>query len=232
MQSISTLPGVTIYLTDKTDGTIDTPEILETVLHSHEIKFQSLTVPQHEHGTTIVPVPDARSGVVADGLRTSDAELILAHKVADCVPIVIFDPVHNALMTLHAGWRGLVQGIFAKGVLTMCAEYGSNVSDLLIYVGPCIGAASYVMDTPPLQSELPTWKQSIHVNNGIYSVDLVSFISQEAKSLGILDEHMTIDGRDTCAGESPFYSLTKYKKTKYPQENGRFALIAWMNRVE
>jgi copper oxidase (laccase) domain-containing protein len=47
-------------------------------------------------------------------------------KTADCVPILIGDPVTKAFAAVHAGWRGTLLSIAAKAVKTLNEVYGSK----------------------------------------------------------------------------------------------------------
>lgn len=83
-----------------------------------------------------------------DGLITDQRGLALVVTAADCVPILLYDPVRQAVGAVHAGWRGTVAGIASKAVAAMTAAYGSRPSDLVAGVGPSIGPCCYEVDEP------------------------------------------------------------------------------------
>jgi len=75
---------------------------------------------------------------------TSDLKDVLAGvKTADCVPVLIGDPVKYAYAAVHAGWRGTVQSIAAKSVAVLSSTFGSRPSDLVAAVGPAAGCDMY-----------------------------------------------------------------------------------------
>lgn len=78
-----------------------------------------------------------------DGLVTDVPGVLLAVKTADCLPVIIVDPVQKAVGVFHAGWRGTVQRIVEKGVGEMRRHFGSQVVDLLAAIGPGIGKCCY-----------------------------------------------------------------------------------------
>ena len=78
----------------------------------------------------------------ADALVTTAPGVILAILTADCVPIVLHDPVAGVLSCVHAGWRGTAAGVTAAAVAAMQA-LGSRPSDILAGVGPAIAPARY-----------------------------------------------------------------------------------------
>lgn len=78
----------------------------------------------------------------ADALTTRTPDLGLAVMMADCVPIVLFDPVSVSLACIHAGWRGTVARVVEETVATM-AHDGVRPQDLVAGIGPAIPAARY-----------------------------------------------------------------------------------------
>jgi YfiH family protein len=74
----------------------------------------------------------------ADGLITNEKNVPLVISVADCVPILLYDPVRGAVGAVHAGWRGTVQDIAAKAVRRLAAEYGSRPEDIRAALGPLL----------------------------------------------------------------------------------------------
>lgn len=78
----------------------------------------------------------------ADGIITSDP-VPLVMRFADCVPIVLYDPVHGAVGLAHAGWRGTIAGAGPATVRAMSQHYGSRPSDIIAGIGPSIGPCCY-----------------------------------------------------------------------------------------
>ena len=62
---------------------------------------------------------------------------------ADCTPVLLFDPVRQAIAAVHAGWRGTAQGIACKAVLRMQEEFGCAPEDIRAAIGPCIGCCCF-----------------------------------------------------------------------------------------
>jgi polyphenol oxidase len=102
------------------------------------------------HGNTVrvvsrgaVPedVRDARPD--GDAIVSNEAGLVLAVMVADCVPIVIVDPVQGAAAAVHAGWRGTCAQVAPTAIAAMQREFGSNPADLLAAIGPSVGPDDY-----------------------------------------------------------------------------------------
>jgi len=89
-------------------------------------------------------VADASAAFPAtDAMITNLPGAALAIMVADCAPVVLFDPVRKAVGVAHSGRAGTLFGVVPKTVGAMTAAFGSAPGDLLIGIGPAIGAASY-----------------------------------------------------------------------------------------
>jgi purine-nucleoside/S-methyl-5'-thioadenosine phosphorylase / adenosine deaminase len=77
-----------------------------------------------------------------DALVTTSPDVVLAILTADCVPIVLHDPVAGVLACVHAGWRGTVARVLAAAVAAM-QSVGSRPSDIAAGVGPAVAPARY-----------------------------------------------------------------------------------------
>ena len=78
-----------------------------------------------------------------DALISAEPGLLLTIRTADCVPILLADPIRRVVAAVHAGWRGTVAGIAALTVERMRSEYGTNPADVLAAVGPSIGPCCF-----------------------------------------------------------------------------------------
>jgi purine-nucleoside/S-methyl-5'-thioadenosine phosphorylase / adenosine deaminase len=83
------------------------------------------------------PLPDA------DIIVTDRSDLALAVQAADCVPMLIADRRTGAVAAAHAGWRGMAAGVPSGVVRAMSREFGSRPDDLVVALGPSVGACCY-----------------------------------------------------------------------------------------
>jgi hypothetical protein len=77
-----------------------------------------------------------------DALVTADPGVALAVLVADCVPIVLYDPVAHVLGCVHAGWRGTVARVCQAAVAAM-GTLGSAPRNIIAGLGPAISPDRY-----------------------------------------------------------------------------------------
>lgn len=78
----------------------------------------------------------------ADALITTSPELWISIRTADCLPILLVDPVAKIVAAVHAGWRGTVEKIAARTVAGM-VELGAEVSGIRAAIGPGIGECCF-----------------------------------------------------------------------------------------
>lgn len=99
------------------------------------------------HSTEIVltdrPLPPNEIHIKADAIITNKPNVTLMMRFADCVPILLFDPVNRVIGISHAGWKGTVYKIAGKTVLKMNQNYGTNPNHVLAAIGPSIGPDHY-----------------------------------------------------------------------------------------
>ncbi|MFA6401740.1 MAG: peptidoglycan editing factor PgeF [Salinivirgaceae bacterium] len=78
-----------------------------------------------------------------DGLITNVKGICLCIQTADCTPILLVDPIHEVVAAIHAGWRGTAQNITGTAISLMQQNFGTNPSQVIAYIGPCISQEIY-----------------------------------------------------------------------------------------
>ena len=73
---------------------------------------------------------------------TASPGTVLAILVADCVPVILYDPAAHVLACVHAGWRGTVARTAQAAVAAMCS-LGTRPEDVIAGIGPSVAAGSY-----------------------------------------------------------------------------------------
>jgi polyphenol oxidase len=87
-----------------------------------------------------------------DAIVSNEPGLALAVMVADCVPILLCDPVGGAAAAIHAGWRGTSARIASTAVETMQRAFRTNPADLVAAIGPSVGPQDYRVGEALIQS--------------------------------------------------------------------------------
>lgn len=92
------------------------------------------------HGDNIIvfnsPEKALDSKSKADAIISDLVKTFVGVKTADCVPVLIADPIKRSFAAIHAGWRGTYQKIVSKTVKKMQYEYNSLPENLICALGP------------------------------------------------------------------------------------------------
>jgi YfiH family protein len=109
------------------------------------LKNSSVVTTEQVHGgrVSVVTKKDAGREIKgADALVTREENLLLMVFVADCLPIVAYDPKKEIVGIAHAGWKGTTKKI-AGNLIKTFAKLGSNPKDILVGLGPGIEFCHY-----------------------------------------------------------------------------------------
>lgn len=99
------------------------------------------------HGRDVVTItaetllPVARP--TGDAFVSTHAAMGVAVRTADCVPLLVADRATGAVAAVHAGWRGTLARVATAAVETLQRRFGVSARDLVVAIGPCIGACCY-----------------------------------------------------------------------------------------
>jgi YfiH family protein len=194
----------------------------------------------HGAGVSIVTDADRGSGALcvddavgsvgeaggADALVTASPGVALAILTADCVPIVLHDPMAGVLACVHAGWRGTVAGVTAAAIAVM-QGLGARPSDVIAGIGPSIGADRYQVGPDVYEAvsrsfgpAAPGFIRPDPPAPGHWLLDLPSANRHALREVGVPGPQIHITGLVTGPVPGHFFS----DRTARPC--GRLALVA------
>jgi YfiH family protein len=78
-----------------------------------------------------------------DALVTREPGLAVSIRTADCLPILLADPVTRSVAAIHAGWRGTAANVVLTSLSRMKDEFGTDPRDVYAAIGPGIGVCCY-----------------------------------------------------------------------------------------
>lgn len=145
-----------------------------------------------------------------DAIVTDRPGLPLMLFYADCVPVLIVDPVRPAVAVCHAGWKGTVARIAAKTVLAMSEHYGTDPADCLVGIGPSIGPCCYEVDHPVIdalqESFGPVWHHFTVRRGDKWMLDLWHANRYQLETVGVRRDNIDVSGVCTASNTELFYS--------------------------
>ena len=151
-----------------------------------------------------------------DAMVTNVEGICLAILVADCVPILFFDPVQRAIGVAHAGWKGTLEFIAQKTVMAMEKAFGSLAEDVVVGIGPSIGPCCYKVG-PDIISQVEiifhTKKEYIlnESKSGEGYFDLWKANLDQLLHAGIERKNIEMAMRCTCHNSDLFFSYRHQK---------------------
>lgn len=182
--------------------------------------LEKMAMTRQVHGTyihTVEPIdckpdPYAPERYDADGLITDRPGVPLVIFSADCLPVLLYDPVKKVICAVHAGWRGTVAGIAPKGVKKMVADYGCDPADILAAIGPGISKCHFEThrDVPDAVGEILSAEEAesciIDHKTGKYHVDLKRVNTILLQKAGVRSENITVDPECTACNTEKYWS--------------------------
>ena len=157
-----------------------------------------------------------------DALVTTVPGLVLAVLVADCAPVVLFDPEARVLACAHAGWRGAFGGVIEATVGAM-TSLGADPQRLVAGIGPTIGRERYEVGADVVAAAAShLGDASRFVRPGRpehWFFDLEGAVHEILLRAGVGHERITTASIDT-GPPGPFFSARSEGRC------GRFALLA------
>ncbi len=182
-----------------------------------------LTVPDQQHGDRVAAVGAALAGRGHDGVADSVAAFpaidalitnrpgtALTIMVADCAPVVLFDPARGAIGVAHCGRGGTVLGVLRKTVEAMTAAFGSAPGDLLAGIGPAIGPASYEIGDAQAADVTAAFGPDAGLltptRPGHCTLDVVGGLRIQLRAAGVKDDNVHDMATDTKTSTGTFFS--------------------------
>lgn len=172
------------------------------------------------HGDHIEVVTSFRPEPVAscDAVVTDRKGLALAVMVADCIPILMYDPDREVIAALHAGRKGTLLNIASKTVETMVERFDAGPDRIRAMLGPSIHVCCYEVG-PDIAAEIRKNHGSRYVNDR--SLDLQELNRDQLVEAGVQPRNIEVSPICTCCDRN-YFSYRREGVT------GRFAGIIWM----
>lgn len=180
---------------------------LPAVAAEGRVEASRIYMPIQKHTDMIVFADYDTLPEIADAVITGRAGLLIGVRAADCVPLLLYDPVRRVAGAVHAGWRGTAAGIVRKTVLAMLERFHSSPADILLAVGPSIKGCCYEVGDEVADAVLSAAGEGDYITRkgAKYYLDLPLANRRQALSAGLSDEHIWIAGDCThCLPEKYF----------------------------
>lgn len=183
------------------------------------------------HGTDGLVIDSRKSAqtirpfsVEGDYLITNVQHQGLGVMTADCVPLIVYDKVHHVLAVIHAGWKGLVNGVIPKAIEHMSEQFKTAPSQLRVFIGPCAKSCCYMVKDEVLDAlNRYSYKDRVicETENGFH-FDMPLFAMLQLKELGVAQSACNL-GYNECTMCSP--GLCSHRRDKNQRRNITIAVL-------
>jgi purine-nucleoside/S-methyl-5'-thioadenosine phosphorylase / adenosine deaminase len=162
------------------------------------------------------PAENQRGETIFCDVIVSDAQGVLAGvKTADCVPILLADPVTGAFAAVHAGWRGTLATAVLAGVERLAMQYDAKSANLRVAIGASAGQCCYEVGSEVIEAFTKRFpngeKLFTPTRPGHATVDLLQANRAQLESAGVLPERIHIAPICTMCRTDLFFSYRKEK---------------------
>ena len=183
------------------------------------------------HTNICIEVPtEYQLGQECDASFTREAGQVCCVMTADCLPIIITNTNADFVATIHAGWRGLANGIVERSVHKISQRYALPIEQFSAWIGPAIGPEAFEVGPEvkaefiKLSSELSKHFKRVNGQEGEssqvkYLADLPGLGESILKQLGV---HLIRQSKICTFQQPQFYSYRRDGQT------GRMATLAWL----
>ncbi|PVZ72469.1 peptidoglycan editing factor PgeF [Pelagibaculum spongiae] len=179
---------------------------------------------QQTHSTVVVDAATVAAGVNADASFSTDKAQVCAVMTADCLPVLLTNQQGSVVAAIHAGWRGLADGIIEATVEKLRVQ--SPDSQWMAWLGPAISQSAFEVGSEVREYflEKETGCACAFIpseNEGRWMADIYTLARRRLAHIGIED----IYGGDFCTYSNPtcFFS---YRRDG--QFTGRMASLIWI----
>ena len=196
-----------------------------------KIPLENFTTANQIHGSDVKIITERLRGKGAfkqetaikdtDAMVTNIPNICLVVLVADCVPILFFDPVKKVIGAAHAGLGGTVKLVAQNVIDVFQKEFNSAVSDIIVGIGPSIGPCCYEVG-PEIIAQAETFgNKKDYISNessdGKGYFDLWEANKKQLLQKGVLEKNIEIAKICTHCNPDMFFSRRHQK-----EETGRF----------
>lgn len=156
--------------------------------------------------------------VYCDAIVSNAPHVLAGVKTADCVPLLIGDPITGAFAAVHAGWRGTFAGIVFYALERLMKEYGARPEEVLVAIGPAAGACCYEVGSEVIDG----FKERYAAADSLFTptcegharIDLLKANREQLTSAGVAGERIYTAPLCTMCRTDLFFSYRREKKAR------------------
>ena len=215
--------GIVAFTTDRTQGR-DMYRINEAIIcHFPNLqgRIKSGLYPHQTHTDNVfhitedflaLPESERKNRLEGiDAIISNVPDVIMGISTADCIPVLLYDPVQRAACAIHAGWRGTVKRITEQAVAQMTAVYGTRPADIIAQIGPGIHLDSFEVGDEVYEAFQQEGfdMQAISKKKEKWHIDLPECNRLQLIAKGIPADHIAVSSICTYQQADRFFSARR-----------------------
>jgi YfiH family protein len=186
--------------------------VMQEQIHSDNVRLIDSTF----KGRGVYKREDALSD--SDAMITNEKHICLFIFAADCVPVLLYDPVNKVIGAAHSGWKGTVSKIAQKTVIAMSEKFGTNPNHVIAGIGPSISVEHYEIGDEvanAVVNAFGTEKKFLKLNrtSGKFHFDIWFAVKHQLLEIGLKEEFIEISGLCSYNRSDLFFSARRQKNT-------------------
>ncbi|KAK3094062.1 hypothetical protein FSP39_023645, partial [Pinctada imbricata] len=222
---ISTVSGMKslnmVYTTSKRDPPCVIAENHKRLSQKVPFDVSCFEIARAVHGNVIFEVGGIRPEAGYDGVVTNQKRMTMAAPGADCIVMLFADPINRVCGAIHSGWKGTVARICTEMLKTMQKNYGCNIKDIKVVMGPSISKERFEFGAEEskvfqdISPECVLWPEG---KNRKPTIDLKLANRILLQSEGILPENIDDTSVSLCTVGNP-HKFFSYRRDGRPFGN-------------
>jgi YfiH family protein len=199
-------PDVRAFFTTKIMS--NPAESVKAVADESGISEDRIYLPVQKHTGTVHILKSDMKPVVADAVVTGRRGVLIGVLVADCVPVLVYEPVRKVAGAVHAGWRGTAQQILKNTIAVMCEKFDCLPRDMSVAIGPSIRQCSYEVGREVKEGvERATGEGSYYRREGEkFFIDIAFANKIQALSMNVREENIWQSRECTFCNPEKYHS--------------------------
>ena len=227
------MQNISLFFSDRHDGNIafhvddDTTTVLQNhkkLAQKHRYNYKKLIHMRQIHSNrvhVVQPSDDFSTPPECDALVTNLSNTPLMVMVADCTPVLLFDPHNGVIAVAHVGRAGAFSNILANVVAVMQTDFGCKAHNIEVVTGASIGVCCYeVSKTIAQEAKQLGYGQALHYKADKVFLDIRTIIATQLEALKITK--VSISPVCNCCDDN-YFSYRREQKT------GRFCGVISLN---
>lgn len=177
------------------------------------------------HGVEVIDAAQSTCLQNADASFTTKPNVVCVTMTADCLPVLLCDKAGSVVAAVHAGWRGLCDGVLEAAVSNMPVQ----ASEILAWLGPAIGPDAFEVGGEVRAQFIAKDAQAenaFKAQGNKWLGDIYQIARQRLNQLGVTKIYGGSVNENFCT----YTDATRFYSFRRDNVTGRMASLIWLTK--